>query len=350
MTVWGWLLVTLVGGAPVSRLPELAELGGHLPDRATSALLEARGMPLEPVPPGKFWKARIARAGDSIWLRVDAELPSSTLEDVATVTLFFPQKGSTASGYSFRFGSDGRRSSTDDGVTPKSAELSVKTRATRGEHGFSVTAAFPPAALPRFPAQGNVNLELCVQLRGATNCDNGGRPSVSASLPAEALRQKLLATPPASILSLEARPSGWLGFGGSRSAEWVAGKEPLNAELLKALLAEPWVDPASARIALSERMQLPGGSPLVALLAGANPFTEEGHCDSGRRLQLVIYRLKGKTADRVLDWPVSSCALGRASSLQLDDEATLTVGYESGATVTFAWTQDHFERTQLGMR
>jgi len=51
----------------------------------------------------------------------------------------------------------------------------------------------------------------------------------------------------------------------------------------------------------------------------------------------------------VLEWPAATCKLGKAMRLELGAEGTLEIGYTSGTTHHFAWTVDHFERSELGM-
>jgi hypothetical protein len=63
-----------------------------------------------------------------------------------------------------------------------------------------------------------------------------------------------------------------------------------------------------------------------------------------------LYLVTGKTALRVLEWPAATCALGRAASMELDEEGALAIGYSNGATMNFAWSGNHFERTELGKR
>jgi hypothetical protein len=86
----------------------------------------------------------------------------------------------------------------------------------------------------------------------------------------------------------------------------------------------------------------------VARLTGVDPFQAGETCDKTRQLRLTVYLLKGATAERVLEWPASSCALGRGTSVALDEDGALTVGYETGGMVTFIWSGDHFERTEIG--
>jgi hypothetical protein len=34
----------------------------------------------------------------------------------------------------------------------------------------------------------------------------------------------------------------------------------------------------------------------------------------------------------------------------MDEEGSLTIGYSNGTTTNFAWSGDHFERTEIGKR
>jgi len=95
---------------------------------------------------------------------------------------------------------------------------------------------------------------------------------------------------------------------------------------------------------------MPDGRLLLAVLSGENPYTADGKCDAGKELRLGLYLVKGKTAQRVLEWPAATCALGRATSVVLDEEGALSIGYSNGPTINFAWSGDHFERTELGER
>jgi len=95
-------------------------------------------------------------------------------------------------------------------------------------------------------------------------------------------------------------------------------------------------------------MSLPDGRILLSILTGNDPFFAEGQCNPQSELRLGLYLVQGRTARRALEWPAASCALGRASSVVLEDDGVLTIGYSSGATATFAWSGDHFERTGIG--
>jgi hypothetical protein len=86
------------------------------------------------------------------------------------------------------------------------------------------------------------------------------------------------------------------------------------------------------------------------VVSGKDPYAVEGKCEADQELRLGLYLVQGKTALRVLEWPAATCALGRAISVGVDEEAALTIGYSNGATVNFVWSGDHFERTELGKR
>jgi hypothetical protein len=87
---------------------------------------------------------------------------------------------------------------------------------------------------------------------------------------------------------------------------------------------------------------------VLAVLAGQDPFDADDVCTPDREVRLLLYRVRGKVAERVLEWPARSCALGRALSVSLDPSGELTLGYSSGATVRFIWSRDPVERTEYG--
>lgn len=86
------------------------------------------------------------------------------------------------------------------------------------------------------------------------------------------------------------------------------------------------------------------------MVSGKNPYAVAGQCDSERELRLGLFLVNGKTAQRALEWPAATCALGRAQAVGLDEEGALIIRYSNGATINFAWSGDHFERTELGNR
>jgi hypothetical protein len=129
----------------------------------------------------------------------------------------------------------------------------------------------------------------------------------------------------------------------------VSADQPLDPATLRRLVADEAVDPRAAGINVPEALFLPRGERVLTVVSGRDPYGV-GRCDPDRELRLALYLPHGRTADRVLDWPVSTCALGRAVSVGLDQSGELTLGYTSGETVTFVWSKDHFERTEIGSR
>jgi hypothetical protein len=273
-----------------------------------------------------------------------------TSTDTLSLSLFFPGPDVTAEAYVFRLNAEGKPLRPGDGATPKEAQDAVKARVEAGR----LVAVLPVEAWPRFAAKGPVAMELCLTLESRaagprSNCTDG-QMGASVTLPA-AFQAGLPVKPPRGVALLQARPGGWLGFDGtSPTVAFVQSSSTLTPESLDKLLPEPAVDPVAQRIALPIHPKLPDRRPLVARLTGRPPFHEDGTCDKTRQLRLTIFLLEGKTAGRVLEWPVQSCAGGRATSVSLEEDGTLTVGYESGNLVTFTWSQTHFERTELGAR
>jgi hypothetical protein len=154
---------------------------------------------------------------------------------------------------------------------------------------------------------------------------------------------------PESVETFEAREAGWVGFADLAMPAWAWSPQPMTSELLPALVAvDGYLTAQSVGLALPRRL-LVEGTPLVAVLTGADPFSGEG-CNAQRELRLTLYALSKNTARRVLEWPASTCALGRAANIELTDEGGLVLGYTNGTTARFSWATDHFERSELGLR
>jgi hypothetical protein len=153
---------------------------------------------------------------------------------------------------------------------------------------------------------------------------------------------------PPEVVALEARPGGWVGFGERVEPRWIFADKPLTLPSLRALVSETSLDPSALRLYIPDRMTLPDGGAVLAVFTGQDPFDAEDTCSPEREVRFLLYRVKGRVAERVLDWPARSCALGRALSVSLDPTGELTVGYSSGATQRFIWSHDHFERTEYG--
>jgi hypothetical protein len=171
----------------------------------------------------------------------------------------------------------------------------------------------------------------------------------------DTFRAQLKLEPPKGVLTLEAGDGGWLGYGELPVPSWVQADSPLTQQSLGRLVAGKPADAKAARVNVPEQLRLPDGRILFSVLSGQDPYARDGQCNAAQELRVGLFLVAGRTARRVLDWPASSCALGRALSMQLaegdsDVPGTLTIGYSNGATVNFAWSGDHFERTELGSR
>jgi len=336
----------------VPALARAPRLDGNLKDWKGLALPGASGG-------GTTLAAQVAWAQDVLYLGVTVTDPDVQQNDVLDVTLFFPGAGLTARGHAFRFSADGQRSPEPEWAAPVFAQHLVKGTAQRTATGWTLEVGWPPRALPRFPTREPLVAEMCLTYVNRANpgqkptevstCPRGAGPGEALRLPnrfRDALRLKL----PASVSALEPREQGWAGFGSLHFPVWVQADEPLSPGLLVALVAEEPVDPSSAHLAMPAELMLPGRHSIWPVVSGKDPYAVEGKCDAERELRLGLYLAVGKTANRVLEWPAATCALGRASSVGLDEDGALIIGYSNGATVNFAWSTDHFERTEFGKR
>ena len=77
---------------------------------------------------------------------------------------------------------------------------------------------------------------------------------------------------------------------------------------------------------------------------------DQDKCDAEQEVRLAMYGVKGNVASRVLEWPAITCGLGRALSIQLSPEGHLQIGYSNGSVANFAYSGDHFERSELGAK
>ncbi len=306
------------------------------------------------------FSARVGWRKDTLFVGVEATDNQLLAGDVITLSLYFPDAGPTATGYTYRFAFDGQRTSGPDSGTPRFAQGLVNAAVHRQGDTLSVVAMIPVRALPRFPAVDPLVMDLCITYEdqdqvGAkavpvSNCKGGTMAEGEAlRLPDEA-RKNLKLKPPASVAALEAAPTGWLGWGLLSYPNWAQGDESLTPASLRELVAPNAVDASKMGVNLPETLSLPDGRPVVSVLTGKNPYAVEGQCDSDDELRMGLYVVSGKTAQRVLDWPAATCALGRATSVELEEDGALNIGYSNGAIINFVWSADHFERTQLGKR
>jgi hypothetical protein len=300
--------------------------------------------------------AKVAYWRDKLFLRVEVEDAKIVTGDILTVAFHLPGAGATARGYSYRFGPEGKRASDPETGAPAFAANRVQARVRTMPTGSITEVVLPARSLPRFPLKEAMKLELCItyedrdEVAGPaseiSNCKDGTMRDEALQLP-DAFRNNLRLKPPPEVLALEGRERGWAGFAGLHYLAWISSDQPVTAEILASFFPEPLQDPLEARIAIPPRMRLPDGRTVLPVLLGQQPFAD-ARCDPAKELRLAFYVVSGKTAHRALEWPASSCSLGRASSVQLDDDGSLSIGYSGGTTVTFVWSGDHFERTEIG--
>ena len=357
-----FLLSTLLLAAsdeppPARPVPELArspKVDGVLGDFRGGVPVTA--VPLEGA--SALVSARVGAFRGTLYVALDVQDESITDRDRVSLALHFPEAGVTAGGAVFRFGTGGKlEPRPEDGVTPAILEL-VDAAAHRTRQGMSLEVALPARALPRFPAREALVLELCVSYEDAdgagppakeiSSCATGAPPPELLAL-SPRFRQGIRPRPPPEVQTVEGRPGGWLGFNGQLDPKWVLGDRPLNEHSLRMLVSDPPIDPTAVRVYVPSRMQLPGGTALLAVLTGQDPFGEDDSCAPEKEMRLAVFRVRGRVGERVLDWPAMSCALGRALSVSLDEDGGLSVGYSSGATVRFTWDGEHFERVEYGL-
>jgi hypothetical protein len=338
------------------RLPARAIPTVHRAPAIDGALGDWRaGATVVPAEGGR-WSARAAYSKGALYLAVDVQDERVTPGDLVVLSLFFPSAGTTAGGYTWRFAVDGKRA--PDAGTPLFAHEAVSSAGRPFRGGFRIEAKVPARALPRFPARKPLDLELCVTVedrddpshapRTSSNCDSGSMRGPALRLPDE-FRRAVGLKPPEIVEGLEGRPLGWIGFAHLHYPAWVAADRPLDAATLRRLVAERTVDPKEVGINLPDTLFLPRGQPILTVVSGKDPYVD-GRCDPDRELRLALYLPRGRTAERVLEWPVSTCALGRAAAVEMNEAGELTLGYTSGETATFVWSKDHFERTEIGSR
>lgn len=327
----------------LSRTPKLIGLARELSPAVT---LEARA-----------FTARVAYRRTTLYVGIEAKKDRVDPKDLFEVSLHFPEAGVSAPGYVFRVDSQGKvfAPEAEKAATPQFADGQVKAAAAESGRGdFSAELAIPVTAFPRFPVKGPLTLELCVTFHDAqdgatttTSTCQAGEMSQPLRLPEE-VRSALGLKPPEDVTSLEPGDGGWLGYGVLFYPLWVQAKEPIDSSALRRLMPTEALDPKSVGVGLPRRLDLPQGGELLSVLSGKNPYEQAGQCDADEELRLGLFLVHGKSAERVLDFPAANCALGRATSVVMDEEGALTISYSNGATTHFRWTGDHFEQTQIG--
>ncbi len=336
----------------VTELPRRPRVDGDLRDMLGATQVLSLG----PTERSAGVSVRAGVYGDSLYLSI--EVTSEPPDEAAALILGLhsPEAGVAAPGHLFHFGPEGKRPSTAE-EAPAYAQAALEAAVLRTPRGLAFEIALPPLSLPRLPAHGPLLLELCVgdsAPEGATataqrlsGCPAGAPPPAHLELP-ESLLSAVRQRAPPEVVALEARPGGFVGFGERVEPRWILADKPLTLPAVRALVSESSLDPTALRLYIPDRMTLPDGGAVLAVLTGADPFDAEDACSPDREVRFLLYRVKGRVGERVLDWPARSCALGRALSVSLDPSGELTVGYSSGATVRFIWSRDHFERTEYG--
>jgi hypothetical protein len=188
----------------------------------------------------------------------------------------------------------------------------------------------------------------------------GGEASKLTSCPAhemvggptripDELRKELKLTPPENVEGIEARETGWVGYSRLHYPTWAVADAELTPESLATLIAgDAAIEPSAVSLPIPTQLQLPDNRPIFTVLTGKNPYGKQG-CTAGDELRIAMYLVKGASAFRVLEWPAATCQLGRATRFELSPDGNLTISYSNGSTAHFAWTSDHFERSELGL-
>jgi hypothetical protein len=346
------LFVTLAAAsakaAPEPRsipLPALAKapvVDGKLKDLAGGVALKSQQESGKP-----SFLARVGLRKDVVYVGVEVVDDKLAATDAVELNLHFPGAGATAPGYVFSFSASGMLT-PEDNPTPKWALDAVKSKVVTGPKGMSLEAALPPEALPRWPSKDPLLLEVCVKFQSASNCDSGSM-ATPLKLPEEYRRAFKLKIPD-RVLGVERVNRGWVGYGTLHYPVWIESDAELTPENIRGFVNDPALDPEQVHVPLPAHMSAPDGRSIAAMITGADPYGIQDQCDMAKELRLAMYAYQGHVATRVLEWTAANCALGRAASISLDAEGSLSIGYANGATTTFTWSGDHFEQTQLGMR
>ncbi len=308
-----------------------------------------------PAHPNLALTTRVAYRKDTLYL--GAKVADKSVSDTSdvTFTLFFANAGVTATGYSFHVGPQGLvQPKAEEGVltTPAFALKLATAAVKKSDQGLDVELSLPVRALPRFAATGTLGLTVCAEYKHAST-----GPTVAACNPAEAallpqeMRSGLGFKVPKDVVGIEGREGGWVGFATLHFVNFVWGDAPLTPASLAALVApEGAVQPEKARLPIPTDLTTPDRKPFAIVLTGADPF-EGDECHNEREVRMAWYVMNGRTAFNVLEWPASSCTLGKAMRFELEAESgQLLIGYTNGQTARFVFTADHFERSELGAR
>lgn len=341
---------------PIKPLPAVGKepkIDGELKDLAPATAFK---MPESATGSSSKLTVKAAFKKDTLYVGIQVDDDKLLGGDSLDLTLFFPDSGTTSKGVVYRFGMDGLQEPPADIGAPEFAQKLVRSAVAKTKTGLALEAAIPARALPRFQAFKQLALSICadyadVDMDGGeaskiTSCPTGEMVGGPTRIPDE-LRKNLKLAPTQDVEGIEARASGWLGFSKLHYPTWAVGDETFTAESLAELIAgEQAIPPASVALP-AVKITLPDNRPIFTILTGKNPYSKDT-CVSGNELRMAMYVTKDKVAARVLEWPAATCKLGRAMRIELSPEGSLEIGYTSGTTHHFAWTVDHFERSELG--
>ncbi len=341
---------------PIKALPSLGKepkLDGELKDLSPAQNFK---MPESAVGSSAKLGLKAAFRKDTLFLGITVDDDKLLGGDQLDLTLFFPDSGTTAKGVVYRFGQDGLREAPAEIGAPAFAQALVRSAVKTTKTGYTLEVAVPARALPRFQAFKQLALSICVDyadidLEGAesnklTSCPTGEMPGGPTRIPDE-LRKTLKLTPTPDVEGIEARETGWLGYSKLHYPTWALGDDSFNAESLAALIAGDTAIPPASVALPAVKLVLNDNRPIFTILTGKNPYVKES-CISGNELRMAMYVTRDRTASRVLEWPAATCKLGKAMRIELTPEGSLEIGYTSGTTHHFAWTAEHFERSELG--
>jgi hypothetical protein len=303
-----------------------------------------------------------AKAGwrkDTLFVAAKVYDADINANDTLDLNLYFPSAGTTAKGAVYRIGVDGIRAADADVTAPEWARKLVRTNVARDAKGVTFALGIPARALPRFPAFGQLGLNICFDWtktkadgtteRKISTCKGGEMVGGPAKLP-EDLRKLVKGTPPNEVEGIEPRSNGWVGYAIMHYPKWVVGDDNLTAENIGPLIAgEGSLDPIAQGLQIPRVLTLSDNRPVMSVITGNNPYGQNA-CNPENELRMALYVVKGTIGSRVLEWPVSTCALGRAKSVEMAPDDTLLIAYSNGSQAHFKWNGEHFERVEVGSR
>ena len=341
-----WVLVAVVAGAgdvKARAIPALAgspAVDGKMKEYGGAAVVK----PIGSLAGDPNFVGRVTWRKDTLYVGVELSQLSKELSEELQLSLFFPGAGTTARGHVHRFGLEGKLPPPEG--SSAWADGQVKAATDKTARGYNVEVAIPAAALPRFPATEPLELELCLTVGRVSSC-HGMTPLEPLKLPDD-FRKGLKLGQPERVLALESTPAGWVGFAELHRPFWLSSGKPVTREMLAGMFERTVTDPGSMGVNIPGTLTVEG-LPLIGIVTGENPYAERGKCNADVELRASFYKVDGKLAHRVLDWPVATCQLGRATAVEMEGD-TLGIGYSNGPVTKFTWTVDHFERTELGNR